>query len=367
MLATSPDKSRKWVGLTLFIGTFFLSACGSTNFASLTGETSGPPASPTPKSRISDVNEAIASDIVQITEQIFPAFSTTLQFTANQSDPLLEHFARTFANLGYGVQQVNADQGSHHFTYMLEEQTNDNDVPFLQLNASIGGAEVSRDYKVASNGTVSPASAVRLSGTRMPVEVADTTTERFKVRDDNFSKVVYVASLNLDEQAPPLISLITNDIVNQVSSNSTGVNSNSPSFSGLNSSRVETNNIFHTGESNFASILQNRELVSQQFIIFGNDSLVLGRPNKLLLEQVVLQKLQSSDLINIIGCSTGPTSLNIGNEGLALGRAERVTEALLAQGVARERILDEGCWAPEAGVTDLPNRGVMLEIWRQNT
>ncbi len=366
MLATSSDTSRTWVALPLVIGTLLLSACGSTNFASEAGEISEP-VSQKPEPSISAVNEAIASDIVQITEQIFPAFSTTLQFTSNQNDLFLQHFALTFASLGYGIQQVNADQGSHHFTYTLDEKTNENDVPILQLNASIGGAVVSRDYRVASNGTISPASAVRLSGTRMPVEVADTTTEQFKASDNNFSKVVYVASLNLDEQAPPLISLITNDIVNQVSSSSAGVRSDSPSFSGLNSSRVETGNIFHTGESNFASILQNRQLVSQQFIVFGNDSLVLGRPNKLLLEQVVLQKLQTSDLINIIGCSTGPTSLTIGNEGLALGRAERVTEALLAEGVARERILDEGCWAPEAGATDLPNRGVMLEIWRQNT
>ncbi len=366
MLLLSPDKSRHWLVFTLGLAALFLSACGTTNFASLTSETDEP-VSQNPVSDVSAVNKAIVSDIVQITEQIFPAFSTTLQFTSNQNDQLQRHFARSFANLGYGIQQVNADQGSHHFKYTLEKQQNSDNEPVLQLNASIGGAKISRDYKTSGKNSISPASAVRLSGTRMPVEVADTTTESFQAIDGNFSKVIYVASLNLDEQAPPLISLITNDLVTQVASNSTGGNSNAPSFTGLNQNRVETNNIFHTRESNFIALLQGRERISQQFIVFGNDSLVLGKPNKLLLEQVVLQKIRNTDLINIIGCSTGPTSLTIGNEGLALGRAQRVTEALLAQGVARERILDEGCWAPEAGATELPNRGVMLEIWRQNT
>ena len=95
--------------------------------------------------------------------------------------------------------------------------------------------------------------------------------------------------------------------------------------------------------------------------------MVLGSRNKSLIDQLVENVLGEEDIVSLVGCSNGPTALEIGNEGLALGRAKRVTEALLARGVSREKVLDEGCWAPVAEAEDrFPSRGVVLELWRKN-
>jgi len=100
--------------------------------------------------------------------------------------------------------------------------------------------------------------------------------------------------------------------------------------------------------------------------VFGNDSMVLGSTNKSLIDQFVDNEIREGDVVSLIGCSNGPTSLEIGNEGLALGRAQRVTEALTSRGVPRENVLDEGCWAPVSAQDRFPNRGVVMELWRSN-
>jgi hypothetical protein len=182
------------------------------------------------------------------------------------------------------------------------------------------------------------------------------------VTNPAFSQALYVATLGLDEQVP-VISLITPDVVSNITTRST----RGPSLQALNSSKVEVANLFYGSDSNFASILEDYEQVDRQIVVFGNDSMILGDTNKQLIEQFVDQKLRGTDVISLVGCSNGPTALDIGNEGLALGRAKRVTEALLARGVARERILDEGCWAPVRAGDRFPSRGVVLELWRSQS
>ena len=189
--------------------------------------------------------------------------------------------------------------------------------------------------------------------------MVDAESSRFRIRDSSLSDALYVASMSLDEQAP-VISLITPELVNRVSTQGT----NGPSMQALNSSKIEVNNLFYNNQSTFASILDDYQRVQRQIIIFGNDSMILGDTNKQLIDQFVETRFRPGDVISLVGCSNGPTVLDIGNEGLALGRARRVTEALLARGVARDRILDEGCWAPTSVGDRFPGRGVVMELWR---
>ena len=312
-------------------------------------------------SAVPATDQAMTDDIVRVASQIFSPINTTLQFTENYDDPLLDHFISEFASAGYGIQRVSADQGSHYFTYSFGEQNSSNDETRVRLNTSIGAVDLSRDYTVSGDDSVSPASPFRVSGTREPVEVQDQNEGAFTVARPEFSTVVYVAALNLDEQVPPVISLITNDVVSRVARQTT----QSTSLQALNSSRVEVSNLFYSDESNFSSILDDYEQIERQIVIFGNDSMILGDTNKSLIKQWVNQQLQPSDLISLVGCSNGYTTLDIGNEGLALGRAQRVTQALLEEGVPRDRILDEGCWAPVSAGDKFPARGVVLELWRE--
>lgn len=357
----SEDFKPGWRTLIGVSAAVLLSACGSMNSQNAQPDTSSVSERFTQTANVSAVDRTIAADIIRITRQIFTPFTTTLQVSHSNDDPLQAYFIEQFAKAGYGIQRVSADQGSNFFTLTRAEEPDEDGKPLIQISTSIGAVDIGRSYLVPGSNTISPASPVRLSGTRVPVEVPDKPNGRFQIIDENNSKAVYMASLNLDEQAPPIISLITDDLVERVVAQGTEASS----LQALNSSRVEINNLFYADQSNFSSVLDDYEQIERQIVVFGNDSMILGSTNKLLIEQFVQQRLGSDDLISLVGCSNGPTALEIGNEGLALGRAERVTQALLSQGVARDRILDEGCWAPVTAGDKFPGRGVVLELWRK--
>lgn len=359
---TKPEDSiKRWLSIVSVTSALLLSACGSMNLENVPSGSTSANSRFSPLPAVSAVDRTITADIIRTARQIFTPFSTTLQVSKNNDDPLMAYFIEQFAKAGYGIQRVSADQGSNFFTYTRTEQLDDNGEPLIRFDSSIGAVDIGRDYLIPGANMISPASPVRLSGTRIPVSVPDKPTGRFQVSNADYSKAVYVASLNLNQQAPPVISLITDDLVSRVAAQG----AQSSSLQALNSSRLEINNLFYADQSNFSSVLDNYEQIERQIVVFGNDSMILGNTNKLLIEQFVQQRFNPKDLISLVGCSNGPTVLEIGNEGLALGRAERVTQALLSQGVARDRILDEGCWAPVSAGDKFPSRGVVLELWRE--
>lgn len=362
---------QKWWQFAALASVLSISACsGLGNLQPAPSEPWLAPLTTTELAPISD--KTMISDLLDIAVQVFSPLSTTLQFNTNENDPMMQYFISEFSALGYGIQRVSADQGSHHFTYSRTDIATDTNQPSVRFTTTIGAVDFSRDYQVSSDNIVTPVSEVRLSGTRVPVTVNDVQSARMSAPDPDISQAVYVASLNLEEQVPPVISLITNELVDRVAEQSAltlqARSSEKASVNALNSNRVEITNLLYTGgSSNFASLLEDYDTVERASIIFANDSLVLGDTNKRLIEKMLIEHLQAEDLVSLVGCSTGPTALEIGNEGLALGRAERITQELLSQGIPRERILDEGCWAPVAAGDDLPARGVVMEIWRRQS
>ena len=340
--------------LCLLGSLLFLSACAGT----------GSPTVDNPASKgvfntanpVAPVDRTMVNDLSAVVVQIFDPFDTTLQVTRNNNDPIMQYFIGVLAKQGFGIQRVSADQGAHYLTY--ERKTTDADNGLL-FTISVGPVVASRHYQLIENNVISPTSVVQLAGTRVPVTVVDAPSGRFKVSNPDLSRAEYIATMSLDEQAP-LISLITPDVVSRVTTGST----TGPSLQAVNSSKMEVTNLFYGDDSNFASILDDHQRVDRQVIVFGDDSMVLGDTNKQLIDQFVDDKLGQNDVISLVGCSNGPTALEIGNEGLALGRAKRVTEALMSRGVARERILDEGCWAPVRAGDRFPSRGVVMELWR---
>ncbi|MDB4224565.1 hypothetical protein N9850_12405 [Granulosicoccus sp.] len=311
--------------------------------------------------QIPTVDQTIIQDLAGVIAQIYDPLSTTLQINATESDPTLNYFVSVLAEKGFGIQRVSADQGANFVAYTRTKETLDNKA-HINFSVAVGAVNVARKYQLMRNNVVAPASTVRLSGTRASVAVNDTASNRMIVNDPSLSKAQYVASLSLDAQAP-MISLITPEIVNNIAAQS----ADGPSLQALNSSKIEVNNLFYASQSTFSSLLDDYSKIYKYVVVFGNDSMVLGKTNKSLIDQLVENVLQENDIVNLVGCSNGPTALEIGNEGLALGRAGRVTDALMARGVARQNILDEGCWAPVAEEQDrFPSRGVVLELWRRN-
>ncbi len=100
--------------------------------------------------------------------------------------------------------------------------------------------------------------------------------------------------------------------------------------------------------------------VSSQVLIFPNDSLVLGSANKNYLFELANRVRRSDDIVRVVGCSHGKSSLANGNENLAKGRAIRVREELLLAGVPDSSILHEACWANVHFDEELPRRGVVV-------
>jgi len=119
-------------------------------------------------------------------------------------------------------------------------------------------------------------------------------------------------------------------------------------------------NIAVTGESNYVSLLAGKKDVVEETLIFGDDSYVLGVRNKQILGEMMNSFNPDTDVVSVVGCSTGVTKIENGNAALAIGRANRVKEALLYSGIPHDKIFDEGCWSPQANSTPFPNRGVVV-------
>ncbi len=123
-------------------------------------------------------------------------------------------------------------------------------------------------------------------------------------------------------------------------------------------------NIAITGQSNYESLLADKKNVAEEILIFGDDSYVLGVRNKQILGEMMGEFNPETDVISVVGCSTGVTKIANGNAALAIGRANRVKEALLYSGIPHDKIYDEGCWSPQANSTPFPNRGVVVTVKR---
>jgi hypothetical protein len=124
-------------------------------------------------------------------------------------------------------------------------------------------------------------------------------------------------------------------------------------------------NMYETMTSNYQDVFVGYEDVDQSILVFPNDSLRLGDTNKEIIEDYVSKMDPETDVLSVIGCSHGNTEISNGNSLLALGRANRVKEAFLFSGLEHDKILDEGCWAPQTFDEVMPRRGVVLTLKRQ--
>jgi len=99
-------------------------------------------------------------------------------------------------------------------------------------------------------------------------------------------------------------------------------------------------------------------------VTFGNDSMRLGAAQKAIVARYAQRFRPETDLISIVGCSHGRTVIDNGNSLLALGRTNRVKEALVYAGLSPEAVLDEGCWA-DSYHAEFPRRGVVMTLKRR--
>ena len=313
--------------------------------------------------------QLIIADLVSALSFVLPPLRTTLQVNIARTDKLGQNFIAAIAEAGYGIQWVKGDEGAHFFIYAVSQKKPAGKPAQSVYRISVGSIDIERAYSFGDDDAVVPVSALELGGSRAEVVLDDS---RFYSSEalanngalpDDVSQVTYMAAMQTDDHRAPAISLITSELVKQISDSATdGLN-----YQALNSSRVEVDNLYFTERSNFGSVFDNYERVLRQVIPFGDDSLRLGTTSKQLVNNVLQSYRESTDVLGVVGCSNGKTRLDIGNEGLALGRAGRVTDELLSMGVPRTDILDEGCWSPQTAGERFPSRGVVLELWREKT
>lgn len=137
-----------------------------------------------------------------------------------------------------------------------------------------------------------------------------------------------------------------------------------PSTSG-SGNYEEFSNMFVTDKSRYEEIFKSYGLVESVVYIFPNDSLMLGKQNKILVQQLTKNFNSSTDVLSVIGCSHGSSNIENGNAYLANSRAFRVKEEFVSAGLSDDKVFEEGCWAGVAH-PKMPARGVLVEHKRLN-
>lgn len=320
------------------------------------------------------------ADLLSVLPQLKEPLSTTVQISDAESGKSV-NAANELVALGYGIQRVDADQGSN-FLYVTDlPDTDSGNSTSSRLRVSMGDLELTRSYEIIkrsaksnisdavnlvwrNNKAVVPTGPLTIGGTRQPIQITGINVELDSSASNGPSYEFTAGNVQYAALAPieggiPTISLITEDIVQRVADSASA----GPSLASLDSDQF--GNLFNGDPSAFASILDDYNRIVREFVIFPNDSQNLGQPGKLLVKKLVNRFSVNSDIIGIIGCSNGPTSLEIGNEGLALGRATRIVEELIAAGISKDKVFDEGCWSSTTDADGFPNRGVVIDLWRR--
>lgn len=297
------------------------------------------------------------ADLVSMMRQVLDPVHTTIQVGVAEKKADSEIVLRELSESGYGIQLVDADQGAHYLSFDKTIDPESIDEANFEFLIRVGGIEMMRSYTRIGKEDIRPVSPMQIAGTRTRVKLDDRRFGPTVAEDPLVSRVDYIGS-QLDINEVPVISLLKDPLTIEDPALTGG-----PSLIALNSSKVEINNRFY-GASAFNSITDDYERIDRRTIVFANDSMRLGRGGKQVINVFINEYLEKSDLIGLIGCSNGNTALEIGNEGLALGRASRITKELVSLGVPREKILDEGCWAPTLA-EEFPSRGVVIELWRK--
>lgn len=219
---------------------------------------------------------------------------------------------------------------------------------------SAGSVKVKRTYRVDSQG-VRPASSLFVhGGDGSGIRLQDTLFDRQSTGTASArDKPVQVAEKRT--------------VANQAAANQAAANQTLENRAALRRPLpAAKKNMYETRRSNFESVLQNYDSVRSEVLIFPNDSLVMGASNKRIAREIVANFDPGNDVISVIGCSHGKTSLVNGNQKLALGRSYRVKEELILAGIAADKILEEGCWANVHFDQKMPRRGVVVTHKRRS-
>jgi len=258
--------------------------------------------------------------------------NTTFQMVS-PSTPIGKAVYKAVEDEGYGIQIVSGDIGDNFLRYKAEiSQTESGLLEVYSL--SVANTEIQRQYGII-DGKTSPTS---------PVTIRTDSAINGQLDDSLFGVLLErsISSVIEVNTAVPQV-VVFNERKNNPFDTATPLK-----------------NVRDIEESNYQNTFEQYQDVVRLNLRFKNDSLVLGSSNKDRLNQLVNEINPGTDIVSVIGCSHGQTAFNNGNQLLAEGRAQRVTESLMFAGLDPNLIFDEACWDSEYFDEQAPRRGVMV-------
>ena len=352
-------------------------------------------------------NALIAQDMVNVLAQIsqLPVGTTTLSISTlfSEKDPFTAALAEKFRDAGYAIRTA---PGSHPdaapVSYELARYMDPQHGAVSTYTVSVGGISVRRSYITVDNQQTQPLAPMQIKGVsaaglRLDNQLFENQATVSKSQESVVAEAesaIPTSSTKPSTQAQLAAQVVSKpgkvdravigegnveqdllttpeqtvrpsllDIVAPTTFSIAGQRAEPNTLREL--SNAPTENVRELGQSNFAEVFSRLNIVQEIILTFDNDSVRMGAVNKTRVSNLVSLFNGATDVFSVIGCSNGATNLAMGQQGLALGRAERVREELLFAGVPDENILKEGCWAGENYDELMPRRGVVLSLKRR--
>jgi len=317
-------------------------------------------------------SKLIASDFVSTLTQL-PETSPaqTVLHTSQPSTRFGELFLSSLQRAGFDL-RIGNTQSQRWLVYYAnrDENLSTSGNPVYTFIVSAGDIKLKRSYEVDQYG-IRPAGSMFVRGATASDVVMDDTI--FSVRSAQVANAVDentavddtdALAAELDEPEIELNAVPGPQPLVKLSNSNTPTDSTraATGTKGLpgNEAFSEFSNMFTTGESRYKEIFKSYDVVDRMVYVFANDSLVLGKQNKVLVQQLATNFNRETDVMSVIGCSHGASNLENGNAYLANSRATRVKEEFITVGLDADKVLDEGCWA-NVDHARMPARGVLVE------
>ncbi len=330
--------------------------------------------------------QSIALDFVSTLQSLLPNDVAVLQVSeyamgfhrrSDHSDADHQFYNALYALLedrGYALQQVSHDQGRNTLAARVSPTNSFPDTNLSSYALSIGPLTLTRRYRhgdipTAADPffTVEVVQALADKTSQAIVANVNAETMRNAMLDQRFVRVLPIGkdqflprSHGLDTTASSVIPEIV--LLNSPVSVRTEY---VPERQGVNAFNMSVNNLYYTNQTNFTALLTGYNEAVHDMLEFSGQQMALTEQHHTVLADFLKNFDASTDVITLMGSSTVPTDYPGGNRALAMGRSALVVEYLLAAGVSRTRILEEGCWSDHEIVERYPASAVVTTIHRK--
>lgn len=319
-----------------------------------------------------------ANAIVQL-EELSPD-ATLLRFPRGDGPvPVLDALRLMLAEIGYAVQRIPAgDEGA--VRYRVEPARGAPDARRHELR--IGEIGLRRVYRAIDDERVRPVSALFVKGAdpraiRMvdeqlfgiePPGAAPRESPGERETPAAGTRELLARYEHLTANGEPGAGTALRTVADgweEVGRDERGDGGSAGERAGAVLSLEPVRNVHELGHSNFADVLDARELVVEHVIGFERGSDRLDRDDVVLIDDVLARFAPDTDLIAVTGYSLGGVAGVELNREMALKRAKRVKSALTAVGVPHARVLIEGYWADAVDDERVPGRAAVVRLSRR--